>query len=136
MKEYTMRKSIAPYRVLLLLITFLLTPSVAMAQADGGQQAKALMASQLEALKAGNYQQFVANGNKAFSQMMDERAFDSLKMRKGPKLGQGFALEYLGMIQRLGMQEFLWKVKIIGDKNEMLGSLSLSNGKVVGFALD
>ena len=98
--------------------------------------AEKLMIWQLEAVKNGDYQQFIEHGNKAFKQFMDEYSFDSIKMQRRAKIAKGYKLEYLGAIRRIGMQEYLWKVHITNDKYEFLGRLSLSHGKVVGFNLD
>ncbi len=57
-------------------------------------------------------------------------------MQNGYKLAKGFELDYLGAIRRLGMREYLWRVRIAGDKYELFGSLSLSHGKIVGFDLN
>ena len=67
---------------------------------------------------------------------MHEYSFDTIKLQRGAKIGKGYQLEYLGTIRRIGMREHLWKIYINGDKYELLGSLSLSHGKVVGFNLD
>jgi len=56
-------------------------------------------------------------------------------MQRRARLIKGFKLEYIGAIRRLGMNEHLWKVHITDYKYELLGSLSLSHGKVVGFDL-
>lgn len=67
---------------------------------------------------------------------MDEYSFDSLIMQRRAKLVKGFKLEYLGDIRSIGMRKHLWKVHITDDKYQLLGSLSLSHGKVVGFNLE
>ena len=48
---------------------------------------------------------------------------------------KGYRLEYIGAIRRLGMMEHLWRVHITDYKYKLLGSLSLSHDKVVGFDL-
>jgi hypothetical protein len=56
-------------------------------------------------------------------------------MQRRSKLIKGYRLEYIGAIRRLGMKEHLWRVHITDYKYELLGSLSLSHGRVVGFDL-
>jgi len=106
------------------------------AQHETAETAENLMFSQLTALKDGEYQRFIEHGNRAFKEPMDENLFDTFKLQNRGKLAKGYKLEYLGAIQRIGMREHLWRVQISGDKYELLGSLSLSHGKVVGFNLD
>jgi hypothetical protein len=117
-------------------LTLLIATNSGFAQDQTVENAEKLMIWQLEAVKKGDYRQFIEHGNKAFKQFMDEYSFDSIKMQRGAKIAKGYRLEYLGAIRRIGMQEYLWKVHITNDKYELLGSLSLSHGKVVGFNLD
>ncbi len=93
------------------------------------------MVWQFEAIKDKNYKKFIEHGNKAFKEMMDEFSFDSIVMQRRSKLIKGYRLEYIGAIRRLGMKEHLWRVHITDYKYELLGSLSLSHGRVVGFDL-
>lgn len=118
------------------ILSVLLAASPGNAQDEDPKAAEELMVVQLEALKAGNYQQFIHNGNKAFKQFMDEYTFESFKMQRADKLAKGYQLVYFGAIRRLGMQQHIWKVLITDYKYELLGSLSVSHGKVVGFNLE
>jgi hypothetical protein len=92
-----------------------------------------VMEWQLDAVREGEYKRFLLNGNKAFKEMIDEWTFDSWKMHTSHKLKKGYTLVYLGSIRRTGMVEHLWKVKIKDEMYELLGKLTLANGKVVGF---
>jgi hypothetical protein len=121
---------------LFVMLALLIATSSGFAQDETVENAEKLMIWQLEVVKNGDYQQFIEHGNKAFKKFMDEYSFDSIKMQRGAKIAKGYTLEYLGAIRRIGMQEYLWKVHITNDKYELLGSLSLSHGKVVGFNLD
>jgi len=100
------------------------------------EEAEKLMIFQLEALKAKYHKKFIKNGNKAFKELMDEFWFDSLVMKRIAKISKGYKLEYLGNIRSIGMRKHLWKLHITGDKYQLLKSLSLSHGKVVGFNLE
>ncbi len=106
------------------------------AQDESVEAAEKLMKGQLNAIATGDYKKFVKNGNKAFKEFMDEYTFDSFRMQNGYKLAKGFELDYLGAIRRLGMREHLWRVRIVGEKYQLFGSLSLSHGKIVGFDLN
>ncbi len=68
--------------------------------------------------------------------MTDAWSFDSLVIQRQARLKEGYALEYLGAIERLGMQEHLWRVLPQGYEYQLLGRLSLAHGKVVGFMLE
>jgi hypothetical protein len=133
--KFMLSKSLI-FRSLIAILTLLLAASSAFAQDETAETAEKLMIWQLEAVKDGDYRRFIERGNKAFKQFMDEYSFDTFKMQRGGKIAKGYKLEYLGTIRRVGMREHLWKIYISGDKYELLGSLSLSHGKVVGFNLD
>ena len=121
---------------LFIILALILTANSGFAQDETAETAERLMNWQLAALKDGDYQRFVVHGNRAFKELMDEYSFDGFKMQRGAKIAKGYTLEYLGNIRRIGMREHLWKVHIIGNEYELLGSLSLSHGMVVGFNLD
>ena len=112
-----------------------LSVKTAFAQNETIGAAEKLMIWQFEAIKDKDYKKFIEHGNKAFKEMMDEFSFDSIVMQRRSKLIKGYRLEYFGAIRRLGMKEHLWRVHITGYKYELLGSLSLSHGTVVGFDL-
>ena len=121
---------------LIVILALLLAANFGFAQDETVDTAEKLMIWQLASLKDGDYQRFIEHGNKAFKEFMDEYSFDTFKMQRGGKIAKGYKLEYLGAIKRIGMREHLWRLHISGDKYELLGSLSLSHGKVVGFNLD
>jgi hypothetical protein len=114
----------------------LLAASAVCAQDEPVETAEELMNFQLKALNAKDRKMFIMHGNKAFKAFMDEYFFDSLVMQRGAKIAKGYRLEYLGDIRSIGMRRHLWKLHITGDKYQLLGSLSLSHGKVVGFSLE
>lgn len=123
------------FKGLFVILTLSLAGNSGFTQDESVETAEKLMLWQLEAVKKGDYQRFIEHGNKAFKEFMDEYSFDTFKMQRGAKVAKGYKLEYLGAIRRIGMREYLWKVHIANDKYELLGSLSLSHGKVVGFNL-
>ena len=124
------------FKGLLAISVLLLTAHFGFTQEETADFAEKQMVRQLEAVKNGDLEQFKDNGNKAFKDLMDAYTFDSFKLQNGAKLWKGYRLEYLGAVRRIGMRQHLWKVHIEGDKHELLGSLSLSHGKGVGFNLD
>ena len=114
----------------------LLATGTSFAQNESMETAEKLMIFQLEALKNEDHQKFIEHGNKAFKEFMDKYFFDSLVMQRKAKITKGYRLEYLGDIRSIGMRRHLWRVHITGDKYQLLGSLTLSHGKVVGFNLE
>lgn len=117
------------------LILLLFIPTQLYAQDDSVELAEHLMRHQLEALKRGDLQAFTEKGNQAFKEFTDRYTFESLTMQRQSYIAKGYRLDYLGTIKRLGIQEHLWVVHITDDKYQLLGSLSLSHDKVVGFDL-
>ena len=124
------------FKLMFMILALLLLAGNVSAQNESVETAEKLMIFQLEALKNEDYQKFIEHGNKAFKEFMDKYFFDSLVMQRKAKIAKGFSLEYLGDIRSIGMRKHLWKVYITGDKYQLLGSLSLSHGKVVGFNLE
>ncbi len=121
--------------VIFVALIFSLSVQSTFAQDETKEAAEKNMTWQLEAVRDKDHKKFIEHGNKAFKEMMDEFSFDSIVMQRRAKLLKGYRLEYIGAIRRLGMIEHLWKVNIDDSKYELLGSLSLSHGKVVGFDL-
>jgi hypothetical protein len=123
--------------VIVIFVALILSLSVktTFAQNETIEAAGNLMTWQFEAIKDKDYKKFIEHGNKAFKEMMDEFSFDSIVMQRRSKLIKGYKLEYIGAIRRLGMKEHLWRVLITDYKYELLGTLSLSHGRVVGFDL-
>ena len=121
--------------IIFVTLIFSLSVKTTFAQNETIEAAGKLMIWQFEAIKDKDYKKFIEHGNKAFKEMMDEFSFDSIVMQRRSKLIKGYRLEYIGAIRRLGMKEHLWRVHIIDYKYELLGSLSLSHGRVVGFEL-
>ncbi|MEJ2200270.1 MAG: hypothetical protein P8X63_04550 [Desulfuromonadaceae bacterium] len=124
------------FRPLLLLLGLMLLVSTVSAQETSIEDAEKLMVFQMEALKAKDHQKFLERGNAAFRNLMDEYFFDTLVMQRQADIADGYRLEYLGNIRRIGMHRHLWKVHTDNDKHQLLGSLSISHGKVVGFNLE
>ena len=124
------------FKSLYAILIILLSANSGLAQHEKVEAAEKLMIWQLEALKNKNYQQFIEHGNKSFKEFMDEYSFDSIILQRRAKIARGYSLEYLGDIKSIGMRKHLWKVHITGDKYQLLGSLSLSHGKIVGFNLE
>jgi hypothetical protein len=121
---------------ILVLLSLLLSLNTVSAQDESAETVEKLMIFQMEALRIKNHQAFIKHGNEAFKSFMDEYTFDSLILQRSAKIEKGYQLEYLGDIKSIGMRRHLWKVHISGDKYQLLGSLSLSHGKVVGFSLE
>ena len=125
------------FAITVIFVALILSLSVktTFAQNETIEAAGEIMIRQFEAIKDKDYKKFIKHGNKAFKEMMDEFSFDSIVMQRRSKLIKGYRLEYIGAIKRLGMKEHLWRVHITNYKYELLGSLSLSHGRVVGFDL-
>jgi hypothetical protein len=124
------------FKLFFVMTVLLLSANTVFAQDETVEAAEKLMIFQLEALKTKDHQKFIEHGNKAFKELKDEYLFDSLVMQRRAKIKKGYRLEYLGDIRNIGMRKHLWKLFITGDKYQLLGSLSLSHGKVVGFNLE
>ena len=126
----------AGFIFLLIILLSSVSANIVIAQDETIETAEKLMIFQMEALKNKDLKKFIEHGNKAFKEYTDEYTFDSLIMQRIAKVEKGYKLEYLGDILSIGMRKHLWKVHITGEKYQLLGSLCLSHGKVVGFDLE
>jgi len=127
----------SPTRLMsLVLVAFLLLPVAALRAAEAPPEVERLMLQQIDAVAANDHAAFIQNGNRAFRELMDAWSFDSIVMQRRARLAEGYRLEYLGMITRLGMSEYLWRVLPQEYSYHYLGHLSLADGKVVGFMLE
>jgi len=100
------------------------------AEAPAG--ARAALDQLVGALAAGDHASFVAGGDDAFCSLKKE-SFDAVSKQIAPLLKKGYETTYLGELNQKGYAVTLWKFSFKDGTDDMLGTLSLKNGKIGGF---
>ena len=86
----------------------------------------------IAALENGDYAAFIADGDATFSAFKKEQ-FESVAAQLSARLKQGYDISPLGELKKRGQQVTLWKITFKGGGDDLLATLSISEGKVTGF---
>ena len=89
----------------------------------------------MDAIEEGDYQSFVANGDKEFQAALSKAAFDVVAAQVAPREKAGYTATYLTQLSKGGFVVSVWKIHFGDGKDEMLAELSIRDGKVGGFFL-
>nr|MBF0685910.1 hypothetical protein [Pseudomonas sp.] len=111
----------------------MLGPMALAAQPAGTAQAP-VISRLLKAIAQDNYAGFIANGTPQFAAITPEQ-FDAVAAQVGPRLSDGYRAEYLGKIRQQGHEMSVWKIAFDDGGDDLLATLSVSEGKVSGFFL-
>ena len=99
---------------------------------DALSAAKSASDKLFAALANDDYAAFIADGDAAFKLLAKEK-FESVVLQLGPRFKSGFEVTYLGELKQKGYAVTLWKITFKDDGDDLLGTLSLKDGKVGGF---
>ena len=88
----------------------------------------------ISALNSGDHGAFIADGEEAFKGLKKEQ-FDAAVQQFSPRLKSGYEVTYLGDLKQKGYEVSLWKITFKDGGDDLLGTLSLKDGKVGGFWL-
>jgi hypothetical protein len=100
--------------------------------ADAPPAAEAAFRKIVAAMTSDNYEMFIADGDAAFRGLKRE-AFESVVSQLAPRFKAGFDTTYLGELRQQGFDVSLWRFRFKDGRDDMLGTLSLKDGKVGGF---
>src|SRR3954454_6695354 len=94
--------------------------------------ADALMKKMLDAVKAGSFEAFIADGT---AKMKDggKTPFGVASAHFGPLLRKGYKTTYFGTLRKPGHSVHLWKLEPAGGSEDFEIRLALEGGKVAGF---
>lgn len=112
----------------LVLITILSGASIVQAEPNN----KSLASILIEAIRADNYEAYIANGDDAFKRM-PEATFKQVAGQLGPRLVNGFELTYLGVTKRQKHNIQVWNISYHDGGDDSMILLSEEGGKVLGF---
>ena len=97
--------------------------------------ADALMKKMLDAIKAGSYEDFVADGT-AKMKTGGKSAFGVASAHLAPLLMKGYKTTYLGRLRKTGHAISLWKLEPAGAPEDYLVRVVLADHKVDGFWIE
>ena len=97
--------------------------------------ADALMKKMLDALKAGSYEGFVADGTAKMKQG-GRSAFGVASAHFAPLLMKGYKTTYLARVRKTGHAITLWKLEPAGAPEDYVIRVVVKDGKVDGFWIE
>ncbi len=94
-----------------------------------------IMSNILKAIKANDYNNFVADGNDKFRAKVTKQKVESLSNKFSVKMKNGYSTSYLDQLYQQGCKVYLWKLVYVTAGDDTLVKLVLRDGKVAGFWL-
>lgn len=88
----------------------------------------------LDALSDDDYDRFMGYLTPEFGGVTG-REFMFIAGQLGPRLQQGYELEYFGMLEQLGYDISVWKISFSDKHDDVLATLNVQDGKVAGFMM-
>jgi hypothetical protein len=116
---------------LLLILGLALLASLSL-QADDAVQADALFKKLLAAQAAKDYDPFVADASTGLKAALSKTQFEASSDLMIPKLAAGYEIAPLGELNQRGCEVYLYRLRFKNGGDDMLGTLSLKEGKVAG----
>lgn len=101
---------------------------------DGADAFEALMTRMLEAVKAGSYDQFVADGDDKLKSLA-KAMFATASGRFAPMLKKGYRTTFLAKLRKDDHELLLWKLALPAGKEDFEVRMAVANGRVDGFWL-
>ncbi|MEO8617358.1 MAG: hypothetical protein ABI600_19660 [Luteolibacter sp.] len=118
-------------KTLPILCATILSASSAFAS-DVPAEAKSASDKLVTALVNSDYDAFVADGDTAFKGLKKEQ-FEAVCKQLSARFKGGYETTYLGELKQKGYAVTLWKITFKDGGDDLLGTLSLKDGKVGGY---
>ncbi|MCK8516907.1 hypothetical protein M0534_11310 [Methylonatrum kenyense] len=114
-----------------LMAVALMGGSVAHAE-SAPEDADAHLAQLIEALKGGEHDDFISNGNDAFQSNLSETMFDSVQQHLGRRFADGYELRYLSKIDQYGMAVHVWSIHFEDGEGDLITRLAIDPRGEIG----
>lgn len=114
------------------LLVILITSAQAMAQAAPPHYDDVLK-QMLEAIRSNSYEQFTARGDDRFKAGFTNKMFTDWNKSIGKRLQQGYTTTFLTTMKQRDYVVYVFKLSFKDQKDDVLISLFVSNGKISGF---
>lgn len=101
-------------------------------QAADNASAKIIFQKLLDAQIAKDYDAFVADGTTNLKEALTKTQFEASSDILKPKLEAGYEVMDLGELNQRGYEVYLYRLRFKNGSDDILGTLSLKDGKVGG----
>ena len=101
-------------------------------KAEDDASAKIIFQKLLDAQIAKDYDAFVANGTTNLKAALTKTQFEASSDILKPKLEAGYEITGLGELNQRGYEVYLYRLRFKNGSDDILGTLSLKDGKVGG----
>ena len=101
-------------------------------QAADNASAKIIFQKLLDAQIAKDYDAFVADGTTNLKEALTKTQFEASSDILKPKLEAGYEVTDLGELNQRGYEVYLYRLRFKNGSDDILGTLSLKDGKVGG----
>ena len=88
----------------------------------------------LDAIAQNDFERFINNGTSTFKQL-EEAQFRQVAAAVGPRLRQGYSVEYFGLLRQQGLEITVWKISPNDAGDDLLTTLNVVDGRIGGFFL-
>ncbi len=117
--------------IVIFLATLVFSSPVFAASASGPADEQ-LVRNLLDTMVDDDYERFISYVTPHFGEVA-ARDFSNIAAQVGPRLEQGYELEYFGTLQQLGYDISVWKISFSDANGDVLATLNVQDGKVAGF---
>ena len=100
--------------------------------AEDTAQADAIFKKLLAAQVAKDYDAFIADGTTELKAALGKTQFEAASDLMIPKLAEGYEITSLGELNQKGFEVYLYRLRFKNGGDDILGTLSLKDGKVGG----
>jgi hypothetical protein len=97
------------------------------------RQEDPILKQMFDAILTKSYDKFIANGDQRFKTSFTPKMFESLADKIGPRLQQGYSETFLTTLHQHDYVVYVWKLTFKDAQDDLLVSLALKGGNVVGF---
>jgi hypothetical protein len=101
-------------------------------RAEDTARADTLFKKLLAAQVAKDYDAFVADASTTLKAALSKTQFEAASDLMIPKLAAGYEIAPLGELNQRGYEIYLYRLRFKNGGDDMLGTLSLKDGKVAG----
>jgi hypothetical protein len=100
--------------------------------ADNLAQADAIFQKLLAAESSKNYDAFIADGTTQLKAALTKTQFDAVSELMAPKLAAGYDIIPMGELNQKGCEVYFYGLRFKNGGDDILGTMSLKDGKVAG----
>jgi hypothetical protein len=101
-------------------------------RAENTAQADVIFKKLIAAQVAKDYDAFVADASTGLKAALGKTQFEASSDMMIPKLAAGYDITALGELNQKGYEIYLYRLRFKNGGDDMLGTLSLKDGKVAG----